>query len=237
MRDIIGERSASTLRPPNQLPVREVSMAVKECTTCKVVKPFSDFHKRKASRDGLMPLCKVCNTKKSIARYWSNPEAKSEYDRQYREKNYEKVIARSRAYVTAHAEQNREKARKLRETAPDLVRQRIRRSLAKPIGKEKHLARGRQWRARNPAIASAWVAKRRAAKLNATPSWAIPFFIAEAYSLARLRQKLTGIRWHVDHIVPLRGKTVCGLHVHHNLQVIPATLNHRKTNRIWPDMP
>lgn len=80
-------------------------------------------------------------------------------------------------------------------------------------------------------------AKRRAARINSCPLWANSFFIREIYDLAKRRTKCTGIPWHVDHIVPLRSKFVCGLHVEQNLQVIPAIQNFKKGNRSWPDMP
>lgn len=74
-------------------------------------------------------------------------------------------------------------------------------------------------------------ALRRSNKLSATPFYANLFFIKEAYSLAKLRTKMTGIEWSVDHIVPLKGKLVCGLHVHNNLQVITNIENMKKGNR------
>ena len=72
---------------------------------------------------------------------------------------------------------------------------------------------------------------------QATPSWANRFFIEEAYALARLRTEVTGIKWHVDHVVPLQSDVVCGLHCEGNLRVIPASENISKHNRYWPDMP
>lgn len=80
-------------------------------------------------------------------------------------------------------------------------------------------------------------AKRRASKLQATPLWANEFFISETYDLATLRTKAFGTPWHVDHIVPLQSKLVCGLHVECNLRVIPGVDNFKKGNRYWPDMP
>lgn len=78
---------------------------------------------------------------------------------------------------------------------------------------------------------------RRAVSKKATPTWANKFFLGEAYDLAKLRTAATGIDWHVDHIVPLRSKLVCGLHNEFNIQVVPAHYNRRKGNRYWPDMP
>lgn len=79
--------------------------------------------------------------------------------------------------------------------------------------------------------------ERIARKKQAVARWGNSFFIEEIYALARLRSKLTGHPWHVDHIVPLQSPIVCGLHVEHNLQVVPATVNQSKSNRHWPDMP
>lgn len=76
-------------------------------------------------------------------------------------------------------------------------------------------------------------ANRRATKLQRTPSWLTEedhWMFEEIYSLTKLREKLTGVKWHVDHILPLQGKLVSGLHVPMNLQVITATENLSKGN-------
>ena len=76
--------------------------------------------------------------------------------------------------------------------------------------------------------------KRHTAKLQRTPKWLTPddcWMIEQAYELAVLRKKMFGFDWHVDHIMPLQGKLVSGLHVPMNLQVIPGLENSSKSNR------
>jgi hypothetical protein len=100
----------------------------------------------------------------------------------------------------------------------------------------------RDWRKNNPSQRSVQQAKRRASKLQAVPAWTKgdefnDLFLLEVYSLARQRSELTNLLWHVDHKVPLKSNAVCGLHYFANLDVVPATVNVRKNNKVWEDMP
>ncbi len=64
------------------------------------------------------------------------------------------------------------------------------------------------------------------------PKWADKERIAQVYKEAARLTKQTKVPHHVDHIVPLRGRGVCGLHVHYNLQVLTKQENLEKGNRL-----
>jgi len=78
---------------------------------------------------------------------------------------------------------------------------------------------------------------RIALKINATPKWASHEDINFIYKQSKVLSEINGEVFHVDHIVPLKSNIVCGLHVENNLQILSASENIKKSNRIWPDMP
>lgn len=100
--------------------------------------------------------------------------------------------------------------------------------------KDKKYAKDKAWRDKNKHIINSFTAKRRVVKLQRMPKWLTKenkLQIKAMYALATSLNKSTGIQWHVDHIIPLQGKTVSGLHVPENLQVIQGSLNARKKNK------
>jgi hypothetical protein len=90
------------------------------------------------------------------------------------------------------------------------------------------------WQKRNKGKVNANTRKYQASKLKRTPKWLSDFDLLKMqclYQVAIMRTIESGEEWHVDHIVPLQGEKVSGLHVPWNLRVITASENHRKNNR------
>jgi hypothetical protein len=211
------------------------------CTNCKEFKPQSAF--RPTHRQ-----CVECLSAKAKARYagsaeyrerlkdrhreWraSNRERKSAYDKQYAQTNRAHIREWKREYKLKNWDHIH--AVQLQSRHRNLDRYRAREAAYREKNREACNARIKEWKAKNPDATVFYFHKRRAAQLRALPEWADLDAISAVYK----RAQEIGVGHHVDHIVPLISKLVCGLHCEANLRVIPATENMKKNNRHWPDM-
>lgn len=154
----------------------------------------------------------------------------------WRNANPEKRLAQQLLYVKKHPDTVNAKTKRHRDKNIDAVREKDRLSAAafRLANKQLIAERKAKYAKQNRAQINAATAKRKAAKIQRTPLWLTNddfWMIEQAYDIASIRTKMLGFCWHVDHIIPLQGKKVSGLHVPTNLQVIPGTENCSKGNR------
>tara|TARA_R110002060_G_scaffold47797_3_gene58802 strand:+ start:41 stop:559 length:519 start_codon:yes stop_codon:yes gene_type:complete len=97
--------------------------------------------------------------------------------------------------------------------------------------KEDYQKTQKEWVTNNRGRYNAIKARYRASKLRATPSWLSESMILEITSFYNIA-KWYKSTMHVDHIIPLQGKNVCGLHVPWNLQILTASENSSKSNTL-----
>lgn len=162
-------------------------------------------------------------------------EDKRRWKREHYERNKESYIRKAKRWQEENPERYAEVKREYldREDVKEAARTRTKRWKEENPERKKKI--DRDWRANNVDKKRSYQAFRRAKVKSATPPWLtkehkrqIGLIYKEAY---RLTQE-TGILFHVDHIVPLNGRTVSGLHVPWNLQVMKAEDNHRKSNKV-----
>lgn len=209
-----------------------------KCNECGEMKAASEYdHNRKTRK------CKQCEAKASRLRYLRNRErvlergAKRRVEKaaeikavmaKWYKLNRDHVLDRCKTYNARPEIKARENQRqKLRFAANKdaILASRAAYYAANPDAKAKANEWLKQHYRDNKPVYAAKVRKRQAAKRSAVPIWADIKAIAKFYRLAAEMSSITGIKHHVDHIVPLQGRTVCGLHVECNLQVIPAKVN------------
>ena|SRR5215472_262165 len=170
-------------------------------------------------------------------RYDANPEKTLQASRTSYAKNIVRAREYAKQYGCEHSEERAVRAAAWRKANPERSAELRQRALARRKDRwieflEQERQRYRQAYKTDPGKYNAKGAKRRAAKLRATPSWCDFDAIADIYREAQIRTVETGIPHDVDHIIPLRGRHVCGLHIPVNLQIIPSSANRHKFNLV-----
>ena len=157
----------------------------------------------------------------------------TEYQRRHYLANKEKYKQRAREWKAANPDKVKESGHKRYANNKEKLLEQTK----EYYKNNKAAARERQrsWEKRNPGKAASYCANRRTRILEAQPPWVDPVEIQAFYEEAARLSRTTGIKHHVDHIHPLRGKTFRGLHVPWNLQVIPAKQNLMKHNKLLPE--
>lgn len=204
-------------------------MNKKTCTKCKVEKDLNDFGKAPANKDGLRGSCKTCDKKYKKKHYQNNKEElkvkhkiyrennkenKSIYNKQYRQDNSEKVATYQKEYREANINSLKDSKKQYQINNVESIKE-----------------SKKQYRKNNASKINAYNVNRKAIKLQRTPASADLAAIEKIYKECIRITKETGILHHVDHIIPLQGKDVCGFHVENNLQIITALENLTKGNR------
>lgn len=181
--------------------------------------------------------CVQCVRQRSARQRLANPQKVSEAKRKCYEQKREVYAAKQKAYyqenrvaVIARAEKYR-----LDNREAVLIRQAAYRGKNRERlnawqlsyadrNRDQERARARAYYIDHPARVKANAVKRKADQLQRTPAWADTKAIRRIYE-----DRPSG--YHVDHVIPLRGKYVSGLHVETNLQYLPAVENLRKNDR------
>jgi hypothetical protein len=162
-------------------------------------------------------LCDDCK-KYRYEKQMANPSRLTRI-RIWRQKNKDKVCEYSKKWINNNKEKRRQIEISWRIKNPKKV-------------KEMNARGGKKWASNNKGKRNAIDMRRKAALIQRTPLWADLEKIESFYVEAEKLTKETGIKYEVDHIIPLQGKTISGLHVHNNLQILTRSENRSKKNNV-----
>lgn len=180
---------------------------MKVCSICKIEKDLSCFNKNKSKKDGLSTDCRECARK---------------YLEEYRSKNKEILTIKNRVFK----ENNRDLINSRNKTRYSTIHK------SDPLFMEKKRKANSKYKANNKGKVNSDTAKRYTAKLQRCTITSKEDYkiIERVYKEANRLSILTGIKFHVDHIIPLQGELVSGLHVPLNLQILSEQENCSKHN-------
>ena len=187
------------------------------CKKCGESKPFELFSKK---LKGYQPKCKPCSAIDQKEWYSRNRDSQLDKKKASYEETRQVCLNRQKEYYENNREERLAYARKWREENQDYIRADYEKN------KDRYKAAIKNWRSSNPQARRVQEVARRA-RLRWIPPWADRAEMARVYKEAKSLRDL-GVDCHVDHIVPLRGKFVSGLHTHNNLRIVLAEDNLKK---------
>jgi len=199
---------------------------MKNCPKCKTVKSLDCFGIARARKDGLSCWCKECS-RSSVNLLRSSPDGAKKHRDRERERARANIIE-SRNKSLRWRNENLERAKKACSDAGKKRRK-------CPVWRAWERVRQNEWYLKNPAKGVAKTRRRQASELKSTPTWLTAIHMAqiqEIYDISKALEIQTGVKYHVDHIHPLRGKGFVGLHVPWNLRVLEASKNCSKGNNL-----
>ena len=198
-------------------------MHTKHCNKCDTTKSIDLFGRDAGRWDGYTYRCLACR----IVSVKNNRETITAQKRAHYAANRDRLLERKKAEYSKVADKKRAYQREYSEKNKIVLQEKSKQFYANNPNYYK------LFRLRFPEKLNAKETRRKTAKLQRNPIWLTDddhWMMEQAYELAALRTKLFGFAWHVDHIVPLQGKLVSGLHTPINLRVIPGHENVRKSN-------
>lgn len=191
-------------------PYQITEAEMKACSRCRKLLALEDFAQKNDARDGRQSRCKRCVNECNREKYADDPEVKTKKD-----------LRRVRRELEADWGQRRAKELSSKR---EYMAQRMKTEAEKTY-------RATAKAARSPAQKLCEMVFYRLRRSGHCPHWVKPKSFLPFYELA----KSLGPEWSVDHVIPLRGVIVSGLHVPSNLQVIKGVANSRKHNHFDPD--
>lgn len=222
------------------------------CTKCKKKKQYNEFVKRKRNKLGIEKTCKLCASLVKKDYYIRNKDKVKKKVSECKALNKDMIEEKAKISYYKNIEKNKEKRKryyannrvKSKQKSLEYYynnRERVLETVKRYAEKNKDIIKikAQEYNKNNPEIGRANSALRRARKKNASPKWLTATHLAtikSIYKAANNLSKKTGVAHHVDHIVPLSGKLVCGLHVPWNLQVLTQYNNLSKHNKFDEDM-
>ncbi len=205
-------------------------MTTKICISCNKEKELNKiyFYKRRSSSDGFYNTCKVCALKFTKDNRKNKIEYYTSKDKEYYLKNKKNINQKHIQHYFDNQQYYQQQFQEYYKNNKETIKSNG--IKYRQDNKDIIAIRRKQYRKNNHSKIISRNVARRAKKLNATPSWSEKDKILILYQKAKWLESLTGLKYHVDHIIPLQGQSVSGLHVWANLQILEASENIKKSN-------